>query len=103
MYHNNINLSLTFLSLLLIRNVFGAPEALSLAKNQTSATTKRGVSMMKRFYDKLDAKNDTHTKRDVLQMKRFYSKLYTENDTIAVGVAYQPDDPKFGELENSFC
>ena len=38
MYHNNIDLILTFLGLFLITNVFGAPGASSLAKNQTSAS-----------------------------------------------------------------
>ena len=33
MYHNSINLSLTFLGLFLIKNVFGAPECSSLAKD----------------------------------------------------------------------
>ena len=36
MYQNNINLSLAILCLFLVRNVFGVPGALILAKNQTS-------------------------------------------------------------------
>ena len=36
MYHNNIDLILTFLGLFLIKNVFGAPGALNLFKNQTN-------------------------------------------------------------------
>ena len=35
MYHNNIDLILTFLGLFLITNVFGAPGASSLSKNPT--------------------------------------------------------------------
>ena len=35
MYHKNIDLSLNFLGLFLITNVFGAPGASSLSKNQT--------------------------------------------------------------------
>ena len=38
MYHNRIDLILTFLGLFLITNVFGAPGASSLAKNQTSTS-----------------------------------------------------------------
>ena len=47
MYHNRIDLILTFLGLFLITNVFGAPGASSLAKNQTStskAATKNTTS-----------------------------------------------------------
>ena len=47
MYHNNIDLILTFLGLFLITNVFGAPGASSLAKNLTStskAATKNTTS-----------------------------------------------------------
>ena len=36
MYHKNIDLILTFLGLFPFTNVFGTPEASSLAKNQTS-------------------------------------------------------------------
>ena len=36
MYHNRIDLILTFLGLFLITNVFGAPGATSLAKKSTS-------------------------------------------------------------------
>ena len=36
MYHNRIDLILTFLGLFLIKNVFGAPGATSLAKKSTS-------------------------------------------------------------------
>ena len=38
MYHNRIDLILTFLGLFLITNVLGAPGASSLAKNQTSTS-----------------------------------------------------------------
>ena len=38
MYHKNIDLILTFLGLFLIANVFGAPGASSLSKNQTIAS-----------------------------------------------------------------
>ena len=38
MYHNRIDLILTFLGLFLITNVFGAPGASSLATNQTSTS-----------------------------------------------------------------
>ena len=47
MYHNRIDLILTFLGLFLITNVFGAPGASSLAQNQTSnskAATKNTTS-----------------------------------------------------------
>ena len=47
MYQNNIDLILTFLGLILITNVFGAPGASSLAKNLTStskAATKNTTS-----------------------------------------------------------
>ena len=37
MYHNNINLSLTFLGFFLITNVFGATGVSGLAKNRTIA------------------------------------------------------------------
>ena len=36
MYQNNIDFSLAILCLFLVRNVFGVPGALILAKNQTS-------------------------------------------------------------------
>ena len=36
MYQNNIDLSLVILGLFLVTNVFGAPGASSLVKNQTS-------------------------------------------------------------------
>ena len=36
MYHNNIDLILTFIGLFLITNVIGTPEASNLAKNPTT-------------------------------------------------------------------
>ena len=49
MYHKNIDLILTFLGLFLITNVFGAPGASSLAKNQTSTSkeaTQRSIESL---------------------------------------------------------
>ena len=86
MYYNNINLSLTFLGFFLITNVFGAPGASSLAKNQTSATNKGKIR--KPFSQMLP------------QFRKNMNKIFTENNTIALGHARPVDDPKFGELEN---
>ena len=89
MYPNNINLSLTFLGFFLVTNVFGAPGASSLARNQTSAINKGKIK--KPFSQMLP------------QFRKDMNKIFTENDTIALGHARTVDDPKFGELENFLC
>ena len=86
MYYNNISLSLTFLGFFPIINVFGAPGASILAKNQTSATNKGKIG--KPFSQMLP------------QFRKNMNKIFTENNTIALGHARPIDDPKFGELEN---
>ena len=86
MYPNNINLSLTFLGFFLVTNVFGAPGASSLAKNQTSATNK--------------GKIDKPFSQMLPQFRKNMNKIFTENNTIALGYAKSIDDPTFGKLEN---
>ena len=87
MYHNNIDLSLTFLGFFLITNVFGAPGASGLAKNQTSDKIKGKIVF-------------SHI---LPQVRKNANKEVTENNFIALGYNVPADDPKFGELENLLC
>ena len=89
MCQTNINLSLTFLGFFLITNVFGAPGASSLAKNQTSTTNKGKI-------DKPFSQMLPHFRKNM-------NNIFTENNTITLGHARPVDDPKFGELDNLLC
>ena len=87
MYPNYINLSLTFLGFFLITNVFGAPGASTLAKNQTSTTDSEKVDIPRSFSAHLP------------QLRKDTNKMITENDTIALGHNVPLGDPRFGELK----
>ena len=65
MYHNKIDLIVTFLGLFLITNVFGAPGASSLAKNQTS--TSKEATLTEDQIDELIEKmpSDHHPYREL--------------------------------------
>ena len=91
MYPNNINLSLTFLGFFLITNVFGAPGASGLAKNQTSTTNSEKVDIPRSFSAHLP------------QLRKDMNKILTENDNIALGYNVPLGDPRFGELKILLC
>ena len=120
MYHNNINLSLTFLGFFLITNVFGAPGTSGLAKNQTSdkiqgkivfspkirhCTLECQIQNKHRILDnKLHRDRNNSTFSKILpQHRKNFNKEITENNTIALGYNFPSDDPKFGKLENLLC